>query len=76
MPEKVQKDLMQAASLFEVLAEDRPDDVRDMWDELATAGRKHWQEIAVDGLKRLPPAVRDGVLKLIDRPADAHGTGL
>jgi hypothetical protein len=53
MPEKVPKDLVQAETLFDVLVEDRPDDVRDMWEELATEGRRNWQQIALDGLKAI-----------------------
>ncbi len=70
MPEKVRKDLVQAETLFDVLTEDRRDDVRDMWDELSAEGRKHWQDIALGGLKRLTPAIRDRVLNLIGRMVD------
>ena len=70
MPEKVPKDLVQAETLFEVLVEDRPDDVRDMWEELATAGRRNWQQIALDGLKRITPAIRERVLRTIGYKID------
>ena len=67
MHEKVPKDLAQAEALFGILVEDRPDDVRDMWDELAAEGRKNWRQIALDGLKRLSAPVRDRVLAVIGR---------
>ena len=70
MHEKIPKDLVQAETLFEVLVEDRPDDVRDMWEELATEGRRNWQQIALDGLKRITPTIRDRVLKVIDQKID------
>ena len=68
--EKVPKDLVQAETLFEVLVEDRPDDVRDMWEEVATEGRKSWQQIALDGLRRITPTISDRVLKAIDQKID------
>ena len=70
MPEKISKDLAQAETLFEVLVEDRPDDVRDMWEELATEGRRHWQQIALSGLKRIAPTVRERVLKIVGHTID------
>ena len=70
MLEKVPKDLVQAETLFDVLVEDRPDDVRDMWDELAMQGRKNWQQIALDGLRRVTPTVRDRVLEVIGQAID------
>ncbi len=65
MREKVPKDLVQAETLFDVLVEDRPDDVRDMWEELAAEGRRHWQQIALDGLGRIGAGVRERVLGVI-----------
>jgi hypothetical protein len=70
MSEKIPKDLAQAETLFEVLVEDRPDDVRDMWEELAIEGRRNWQQIALDGLRRIKSTIRDRVLKVIDRKID------
>lgn len=75
MHAKVRKDLMQAQTLFDVLVEDRPDDVRDMWEELAAEGRKTWQRIALEGLNHIASGTRDRVLKVIGYKADqAMGT--
>jgi hypothetical protein len=65
MPEKVLKDLAQAASLFEVLIEDRPKDVADMYADLAGPGRVRWQQIALDGLRKIGGSVQDKVLGVL-----------
>jgi hypothetical protein len=63
--EKARKDLLQAEALFEVLAVDRPGDVKDYWEELAMPGRVRWQEIARAGLEGVSAPVRELVLRLI-----------
>ncbi len=50
---KARKDLIQARTLIEALIEDRPDDLMDLWVELAARGPK-WRELAEASLKRLP----------------------
>lgn len=64
-PEKVRKDLAQAETLFDVLAQEHPADVSDMFDDLAGPGRRRWQEIARSGLDKIDPTVRDRVLALL-----------
>ena len=66
-PEKVRKDLLQAETLFDVLAHEHPGDVSDMFDELAGPGRRRWQEIALSGLEKTEPSVRDRVRALISQ---------
>lgn len=62
---KARKDLAQAEALFEVLAVDRPGDVKDYWEELAMPGRVRWQEMAMAGLQGIAAPVREQVLRLI-----------
>ncbi len=49
---KSRKDLVQAASLLEVLIEDRPDDVRDMWEEMCMRGPA-WRHLAEASIERI-----------------------
>lgn len=60
-PEKVPKDLLQAQLLLDVLLEQAPDDLADMFEELAAPGRRRWQDMALKGLERIEPRVRDAV---------------
>lgn len=55
---KSRKDLIQAETLIEVLIEDRPDDLRDLWGELVDRGPK-WRELAEASLRRLPDPQRN-----------------
>lgn len=59
--DKARKDLMQAEALLDVLAEDRPFDLADLWDDLCDRGPK-WQELATAGLQAIAPRVRTKVL--------------
>lgn len=65
--EKVPKDLLQAQMLLDVLMEQAPGDVADMFEELANPGRKDWQDLALKGLARIDSRVRDSVLGRIGR---------
>jgi hypothetical protein len=70
-PEKVPKDLLQAQMLLDVLMEQAPGDVADMFEELVAPGRKDWQDLALKGLARLDARVRDAVLGRIGRVVSA-----
>jgi hypothetical protein len=54
---KARKDRAQAHQLLEVLAEDRPYDVRERWAELVARGPK-WHALALAGLDGAPPHIR------------------
>ncbi|MEL6061416.1 GSU2403 family nucleotidyltransferase fold protein [Methylobacterium sp. DCY52] len=53
---KARKDLQQAASLITVLAEARPDDLRNLWLELCERGPS-WRRKAMQALSQLPPEI-------------------
>ena len=55
---KARKDVEQAALLVRVLASDRPEELRDAWDEMRGRGPA-WREAADRGRKDLPPDVQD-----------------
>ena len=59
--QKAQKDVLQAEALFDVLAQDRPEDVLRLWQELSGPGRKNWQEIAMGGFRRMASDVQTKV---------------
>ena len=63
---KIEKDLRQAAMLFEVLAERRPYDLKIAWNEAWERGPK-WQQYLGEGLGQLPPMHRDIALRAIGR---------
>lgn len=63
--EKARKDVRQAEALFEVLAVDRPEDVRRLWHELAGEGRRRWQDIAAAGLEQVAAPVRASIGRII-----------
>ncbi len=67
-PEKVPKDVLQAQLLLGALLQQAPADIGDMFEDLASPGRKRWQDIALRGLDRTPQALRDAVGALIGRP--------
>ncbi len=55
---KIDKDIMQAAILLEILAERRKADLRDAWEELQGRGPK-WRRLAGEGLDALPASTRE-----------------
>jgi hypothetical protein len=54
---KARKDRAQAHQLLEVLAEDRPYDLKEHWAELCGRGMK-WQSLARAGLEGISPSIR------------------
>jgi hypothetical protein len=61
---KIDKDILQAQSLLDVLAIQRPADLREAWAEASGRGRT-WRSLLVDGLARLPRKVRDRALQAV-----------
>jgi len=61
---KIEKDLWQASSLFEILAARRPYELKDAWAE-AWARGPQWRRYLTEGLGQIPTNVRDLVLKTI-----------
>jgi len=59
--EKARKDLNQAAALIEVLAAQRPHDLRDLWDDLRERGPS-WRRKAERSLELLPSAARRALI--------------
>ena len=66
---KSDKDLNQAASLIEPLAEKRPRELKAAWEEAFNRGRA-WRQLLLDGMRRLKPDARDLLLKTLDRPRE------
>jgi hypothetical protein len=62
---KINKDLIQAQSLLEVLIEDRPYDVKDFWEELKSRGPK-WETAAKASLELINPTVKTKFYELVD----------
>lgn len=54
--DKALKDLAQAQVLLEVLVEDRPDDIKDVWEDLGARG-KTWKTEAIKSVRQLPKYV-------------------
>ena len=50
---KSRKDLDQAAALIDVLSVQRPDDLRDFWEELCDRGAS-WKDMALASLRQMP----------------------
>jgi hypothetical protein len=61
---KIEKDLWQAASLFEILSARRPHDLRDAWNEAWSRG-KRWRQHVIEGLSQISPDARDITLKTV-----------
>jgi hypothetical protein len=61
---KRDKDIFQAQALLNVLADRRPDDLRDAWVEAFGRG-KTWQRLLGEGLGLLHPLTRDRVLQTV-----------
>ncbi len=53
---KSRKDLAQAEALIGVLARQRPDDLKDLWNDLCSRGPA-WRQKACASLGKLPPWV-------------------
>ena len=66
---KARKDVEQAALLVRVLASDRPEELRDAWEEMRKRGSAS-RKAADQGWKNLPPDVRD-LLPLPEAPEQA-----
>lgn len=61
---KREKDLSQAAALFQVLTEKRPFELKLAWEEAFSRGNT-WRQLLVEGLSQIAPTTRDAVLKTI-----------
>ncbi len=64
---KTNKDILQAQWLLDVLARQRPYDLRVAWDEACGRGRK-WRRALLDGMSMINGVVRDEALKAINQP--------
>jgi hypothetical protein len=62
---KRDKDLRQSAALLEILAEKRPFDLKDSWNEAFERG-KTWRDCLLQGLSQITPKTRDIFLKAIN----------
>jgi hypothetical protein len=65
-PVKANKDIAQADNLIQVLAEDRPHDLKDFWQELISRGDK-WQELAMSAIQQLPETTQDKLDTALNR---------
>jgi hypothetical protein len=61
---KRDKDLRQSEALLEVLAQKRPHELKEAWEEAYQRG-KTWRQLILEGLGLLTPNVRDSVLKVL-----------
>jgi hypothetical protein len=66
---KVGKDLKQAETLLEALAEKHGEDLRAVWEEAYGRGPK-WRKLLLSGMSQLSPRSRDVTLRILDRPRD------
>ena len=62
---KSRKDLAQAEALIEVLLQDRPYELQQVWNEALERGKK-WEEKILQSAQMLAPAIRDKLLDLTD----------
>jgi hypothetical protein len=62
---KRDKDLHQAGSLLELLSQKRPFDLKAVWQEASSRGRR-WRELITEGISQLEPRRRDMTLRAID----------
>jgi hypothetical protein len=67
---KVEKDVMQAAQVFEVLVDERPGDLRMAWDNLCARGTAWEKAVArgLDFLRKRDPGIHASVTALLERP--------
>jgi hypothetical protein len=63
---KRDKDLRQAERLIEALAERRPGELKDVWEEAHERG-PHWQKFLLEGMRHLAPHARDLMLRILGR---------
>jgi hypothetical protein len=66
---KVGKDLKQAGTLLEALAEKHGEELRAVWEEAYGRGPK-WRKLLLSGMSQLSPWPRDITLRILDRPRD------
>jgi hypothetical protein len=66
---KRDKDLRQAERLIEALAERRPGELKDVWEEAYERG-PHWRKFLLEGMRNLAPHARDVMLKIVGRARD------
>jgi hypothetical protein len=66
---KRDKDLRQAERLIEALAERRPGELKDVWEEAYERG-PHWRKFLLEGMRSLAPHARDVMLKIVGRARD------
>ncbi len=66
---KRDKDLRQAERLIEALAERRPGELKDVWEEAYERG-PHWRKFLLEGMRNLAPHARDLMLKIVGRARD------
>lgn len=62
-PTKARRDLRQAETLLDVLAEERPLALAERWEDLRARGPA-WRQLAAAGLGAIAPRVRDTVQRL------------
>jgi hypothetical protein len=62
---KQQKDIQQSSALFDLLAQRRPYELKEVWKEAYKRGKK-WRQLLGEGLSQLPAATRDLTLKTVD----------
>jgi hypothetical protein len=66
---KRDKDLRQAERLIEALAERRPGELKDVWEEAYERG-PHWRKFLLEGMRNLAPRARDLTLRVVGRSRD------
>jgi len=66
---KRDKDLRQAERLIEALAERRPGELKDVWEEAYERG-PHWRKYLLEGMRNLAPHARDLMLRTLGRSRD------
>jgi hypothetical protein len=66
---KRDKDLRQAERLIEALAERRPGELKDVWEEAYDRG-PHWRKYLLEGMRNLAPNARDLTLRILGRARD------
>lgn len=66
---KRDKDLRQAERLIEALAERRPGELKDVWEEAYERG-PHWRKFLLEGMRNLAPQARDLMLRILGRPRE------
>lgn len=62
---KSRKDIAQAQALIEVLMEDRPYELKEVWNEALSRGPK-WEEKLFSGAQMLKPEIRDRLIAMKD----------